>query len=294
MSQPTAVVFDIMRFSIRDGPGIRTTVFLKGCPMDCWWCHNPESRSSLREPVFWSGRCIRCGACRDACPTGAVSGEGTCTLCGTCVEACPTRAREIIGRDMTAEELMVEIRKDRVFYEESGGGVTFSGGEPLMAHEFLEAVLDQCIREGVHTAVDTCGYVPPMVLRRLSKKVGLFLYDLKLMDDEKHRTFTGVSNEQILKNLEELASMHASVMVRIPIIPGVNDDDGNIERTGEFLSRLGLTQVRLLPYHTTAMDKYRRLRRPYRLENLEPPPVDRLAALSQKLESYGMKVGIGG
>jgi pyruvate formate lyase activating enzyme len=294
MSEPTRAVFNIMRFSIRDGPGIRTTVFFKGCPLDCWWCHNPEGRRSGQETVFWPSRCIRCGACAEVCPTGAVKGEGECLTCGACVDACHSGAREMVGRIMTPSELLDEICKDRVFYDQSGGGVTFSGGEPLIEPDFLEAVLDGCRAEGLHVAVDTCGHVPPDVIRRIAPRVHLFLYDLKLMDPARHREFTGASNELILGNLRALAGDGASVVVRIPVIPGVNDDEGNIQQVAHFLGELGLQDVQLLPYHGSARDKYRRLGKPYRMEDLKPPSASGLARISGLLEKQGLTVQAGG
>lgn len=288
------VVFDIMRFSIRDGPGIRTTVFFKGCPLDCWWCHNPESRSSGLELMVRDARCIRCGACREACPTGAASGEGVCTLCGACVAACPTGAREIVGRAMTVGEILAEVRKDRVFFEESGGGVTFSGGEPLADPAFLAAALGACRAEGLHTAVDTCGHAPTPVVRDIGARADLLLYDIKLMDGARHIEYTGVSNDLILRNLAALAEVSRNIIIRFPVIPGVNDDDDNVMQTGRFLSDLGLGEVHLLPYHGAASEKYRQLGKPYRLASSRRPSPERLAAVSRALESFGLRVQVGG
>jgi pyruvate formate lyase activating enzyme len=294
MSEPRRVVFDIMRFSIRDGPGIRTTVFFKGCPLDCWWCHNPESRAPELETIRRDARCIRCGACREACPTGAASGKGVCTLCGACVAACPTGAREIVGRAMTVAEILAEVLKDRAFFEESGGGVTFSGGEPLADPPFLATALDACRAEGLHTAVDTCGHAPTPVVRGIGGRTDLFLYDLKLMDDARHREYTGVSNALVLRNLAALAEDSRNVAIRFPVIPGVNDDEENVMATGRFLADLGFAKIHLLPYHGTASEKYRQLGKPYRLASLRPPSAERLAAMCRTLESFGLNVQVGG
>jgi len=294
----TGTVFNIQRYSIHDGPGIRTTVFLKGCPLNCWWCQNPESQLSGREMVFWEDRCIGCGACSTICPSGAiqikngipVTEKEKCILCGKCIEKCPALAREMIGKKITAEEIIKEVEKDLVFYEESGGGVTFSGGEPLEQPEFLEELLNACQKKKIHTAVDTSGYVSWEILNKISSKVDLFLYDLKIMDSKRHKKYTGVSNELILENLKKLSSVHNNIFVRFPVIPGINDDYQNIKEMGEFLSSLKVTQVNLLPYHYIGVDKYRRLGRTYKLATTQPPSEEKLSEISAILEKFNLKV----
>jgi len=295
-------VFDIKRFSIHDGPGIRTTVFLKGCPLSCWWCHNPEGQSPGPELVLRANRCIGCGACVEACPNGAIFSQngllrtdrGKCTLCGSCVEVCYTGAREIAGQVMTVEEVMAEIERDVPFYDGSGGGVTFSGGEPLLQRDFLLDLLRACRQRNVHTAVDTSGLAPPETVERVGELADLFLYDLKLMDEERHRRYTGVSNRLILENLRALAGQGRRVILRVPVVPGINDDDGNVRRIGELAAELGLDQVCLLPYHHTGADKYRRLGKDYLLPEVRPPSEERMEELAQVLRAFGLQVKVGG
>jgi len=294
----TGIIFNIQRYSIHDGPGIRTTVFLKGCPLNCWWCQNPESQLSGQEMIFWGDRCIGCGACSTICPSSAIqikngipiTEKEKCILCGKCTEKCPAIAREIIGEKLTAEEVIKEIEKDLVFYEESGGGVTFSGGEPLGQSEFLEGLLNGCREKKIHTAVDTSGYVSWEILNKMIPKVDLFLYDLKLMDNERHKKYTGVSNELILENLKKLSSVHNNIFVRFPVIPGINDDYQNIRKLGEFLSPLEITQVNLLSYHYMGMDKYRRLGSTYKLATTQPPSKEKLSEVSAILREFNLKI----
>ena len=295
-------VFNIQRYSIHDGPGIRTTVFLKGCPLNCWWCQNPESQLSSQEMIFWGDRCIGCGACSTICPSDAiqikngipVTEKERCILCRKCIEKCPALAREIIGEKLTIEKVIKEIEKDLVFYEESGGGVTFSGGEPLGQSEFLECLLNGCREKKIHTAVDTSGYISWEILNKIYPKVDLFLYDLKLMGNERHKKYTGVSNEIILENLKKLSSVHHNISIRFPVIPGINDDDQNIKKTGEFLSSLKITQVNLLPYHNIGIDKYRRLGRTYQLVTTQPPSEEKLSQISVILRKFNLNVKLRG
>jgi pyruvate formate lyase activating enzyme len=300
---PTGIVFDIKRYAIHDGPGIRTTVFLKGCPLSCWWCHNPEGRDLPAQVVYLPDRCIGCGECLQACPhvalsrtdQGVVTDAGLCRQCGTCAEACPAEAREFAGSMQSVEAVMAVIEKDVLFYEESDGGATFSGGEPLMQADFLLSLLDACGRLGIHRTVDTCGYAEPEILEAVAAGTDLFLYDLKLMDDERHRHCTGVSNRTILANLEMLARLGAAVAVRIPLIPGINTDRANLERTGTFISDLsGVQAVHLLPHHRSARHKYRRLGMTCRTMDVEPPTREQLSEWAGYLQGLGLEVHIGG
>jgi len=297
------MIFDVKKFAIHDGPGIRTTIFFKGCPLRCWWCHNPEGQSPERELWWWKGRCSGCGDCLRACEEDALSLEdgslsiarGRCTLCGACCEACHHEALEIVGREVTVAQVLEELERDTVFYDESGGGVTISGGEPLMQPAFLATLLRGCKGRGFHTTVDTSGFASPEVLAGVRKDVDLFLYDLKLMDDERHRRFTGVSNELILENLRMLSTEGHSLIVRIPIIPGINDDDENIRDMGRFAASLPQPYpIDLLPYHRAGMDKYGRLGQEYRLPEVRPPSERRMGEIADILNSFGLKVTIGG
>jgi pyruvate formate lyase activating enzyme len=299
----SGLVFDIKRFSIHDGPGIRTTVFLKGCPMNCWWCHNPESQAPGPQMVIRESRCIRCGACLAACEHGAVSlaeeGSSTdrarCVLCGACTEVCYTEARELVGQQMTVANVMAEIKRDIAFYDQSGGGATFSGGEPLMQPGFLRALLQACEREEIHTVLDTCGFASWETLDGIRRHVDLFLYDLKLIRNDRHLRFTGVSNETVLSNLRALSHEGHKVIVRVPVIPGANDDKENMRQIAEFLADLPhQPSTHLLPYHASAAAKYERLDREFRMGDIHPPSDGTMAELAQVLEEYGLHTQIGG
>jgi len=297
------LIFDIKKYSIHDGPGIRTTVFFKGCPLSCWWCHNPESQSPVREMLLRDNRCIRCGACIDTCPHHAISWDGDevitdrakCEQCGTCTAVCYADARESVGREVTVEQVMTEIERDIAFYDESGGGVTFSGGEPLLQRDFLFELLQACKAKEIHTAVDTSGCAAWPTFDRIRPYVDLFLYDLKLMNDDKHREFTGVSNQSILKNLQALSQQGHHIIVRVPIIPGINDDDETVQQIGAFANTLPhLIGVDILPYHHIGIDKYLRLNKPYRLFETRQPSEERMAQIAQQLHQFGLSVRIGG
>lgn len=296
-------VFNVQRFSVHDGPGIRTTVFLKGCPLSCRWCHNPEGQAFHPEIVVVEARCIECGECVTACPMGLPSAVGggwavdrtRCTVCGACVDACPTEARQIAGRDMWVDEVMAEIVKDRVFFDDSGGGATFSGGEPLAQSRFLLAALEACRTEGIHAAVDTSGLAPQDRLLAMAELADLILFDLKFVDAERHREFTGVSNATILANLEVLAQVHRAIWLRVPVIPGVNDDAENVTATARLAASLpSVRRVSLLPYHRLGADKLRRLGSAGLLADVNPPTPDHMRALAVRLQSAGVATTIGG
>ncbi|NLN48125.1 MAG: glycyl-radical enzyme activating protein [Clostridiales bacterium] len=296
-------VFNIMKYSIHDGPGIRTTVFMKGCPLKCLWCHNPESQKLTPQLMRFPDRCIGCGRCVKACPDGAITmvnknavvDMDKCTNCGECAKMCYAGALEMAGKTMTAKQVIDEVEKDRIFYEESEGGVTFSGGEPFVQVEFLKEMLMLCKEKAIHTTVDTCGFVEKDTLIALSKYIDLFLYDIKIMDDAKHKKYTGVSNEIILDNLKELIKLGKRIFIRIPIIPGINDDVENLEDMCKYLSQFnGFEQINLLPYHNIATEKYKRLGEDYSLRDIKTPNDDRMKEISKLFESYGFKVKIGG
>ena len=294
------LVFDIKHYAVHDGPGIRTTVFLKGCPLDCPWCHNPESKDFKPELMWTPARCIGCRSCVETCPTKAIQltdklqiDHEKCNLCGTCVSNCYPGALERVGKEMTLSEVMEEISKDLVFYEESGGGVTFSGGEPLSQPEFLLDLLISCKEKGIHTTVDTSGHGDPETISLIKPYVDLFLYDLKHMDSQKHEKYTGVPNEQVLKNLRLLKE--SRVLIRVPVIPGVNSDDSNISALGKFLSGEGFKELCLLPYHRVGMEKLERLTGNKRESYYsEPPTAEVLDKIKSMLEDYGLNVRIGG
>jgi pyruvate formate lyase activating enzyme len=299
----SGIVFDIARYSIHDGPGIRTAVFLKGCPLRCWWCHNPEGISAAPEPSRREGRCVRCGVCVETCPEGAILwNDGApqtslllCTRCAECVKACCAEAREIVGREMTVGQVVAEVLRDLPFYDESGGGVTFSGGEPLMQPEFLVALLDACGERGIHRVVDTCGHARAEVVERIAGRAELFLFDLKQMDPDLHRRYTGVGNDLILGNLGILVESGANVRVRLPLVPGVNDSLENVTGLGAFLKALGSAiDVDILPYHDVMIGKYRRLGRAFQLDGLARPSAEHVAVRAQILAGFGLHVTIRG
>ena len=299
----TGFIFNIKRYAIHDGPGIRTTVFMKGCPLTCRWCHNPEG---IEATPFWAykkERCIRCGACVESCPEqalcleseGVVPSGSPCTNCFTCTEICPSEAREKVGRKLTALELLSEIQKDIPFYDTSGGGVTFSGGEPLMQAEFLIELLKLCGHEHIHRAVDTSGYASHETLMSVAEHTDLFLYDLKMMDSDKHEKYTGVPNHLILDNLLHLAREKVDLIIRLPLIPGVNDDVESLDRIGMFLDRLpGVEKVHILPYHDFQRSKYTRFEMHCGSANIALPARDMLLHAKKRLENFDLEVTIGG
>lgn len=272
----TGVTFNVQQFSTEDGPGIRTTVFMKGCPLRCAWCHNPEGMRIEPDLMWYDVRCIAVRDCLRACPENALAltPEGMqidrerCTVCGECAEACPAAALEVISRRWTPRDLMVEVLKDRVFYETSGGGVTFSGGEPLMQVDFLCAVLPRCKDEGIHVALDTCGAVAWQRYERLIPWVDLVLFDLKIMDADRHKAATYVSNDLILENARRLAALGVPMWVRTPIIPDHTADRANVQAIGRFIHEALPTVERwdLLAYTNLGRPKYHRLDLPYALE----------------------------
>ena len=259
------MIFDIQKFSIHDGPGIRTTVFLKGCPLNCLWCHNPESKKHVPEIAFHADRCIHCGACVAACPEGChtLDGNGThrfdrthCRRCGACAQACVIQALELIGREMTVSAVLAEVLPDLPFYETSGGGITLSGGEPLAQPAFTQALLTAAVEHNLHTCVETCGFAPWHALQAILPLTRLFLFDYKETDLERHRAYTGVPQEQILDNLRRLDAAGASVVLRCPIIPGLNDRADHLQGIARIANELHqLQEINLIPYHAFGASK---------------------------------------
>ncbi len=295
-------VFDIQRFSLHDGPGIRTLVFLKGCPLRCTWCSNPESQKFLREIMFNASKCIDCGTCSEICPQNAIRKNRSfhridrelCDTCGNCCEECPTQALQWSGKHMSVAEVLAEIEKDREFYENSGGGVTFSGGEPLSQPEFLKNLLIECHSHGIHTAVETCGFCRWEYLQDIIPFTDLFLYDLKHMDPVEHKKLTGYDNARVLENLEWLCKETANIIIRMPIVPRLNDSESNLTAAAKLMDRLNIKEIHLLPYHNYGESKYDMLGSDYSLKDLNTLSEQNLEAPKRIFEKHGLKVNIGG
>ncbi len=302
MGTPQARIFSIERHALHDGPGIRTLVFFQGCPLRCRWCSNPEGLQARPQLLYNEQVCSSCGRCLPVCPAGAISrkegrapaaGQGRpandrakCTGCGTCVGVCPAGARRICGALMSVEEILPIILRDEVFYRHSGGGVTLSGGEPLVQADFAAQLLARCRSSGIHTAVETCGAVPWSSLEQVVPVTDLFLYDLKHLDAGKHRQSTGAGNGEILENLTRLSRRGASIIVRVPVVPGFNDTPGELKRIVEFARSLQIIrEIHLLPYHRLGLVKYRQMERRWELEDLETPDAGRLHGILQEAES---------
>ena len=291
MSDCAGLIFDVKRFAVHDGPGLRTTVFLKGCPLTCEWCHSPESQSPAPEVMVDVDRCIGCGECVANCPRGAISEPGridraACDGCGVCAEGCYADALELIGRMVTVSEVLGEVEKDRLLFEVSGGGVTLSGGEPAVQPGFAASLLRSLKEHGYHTALDTCGQCGWGTLNGLLANVDLVLYDVKHMDPETHLKHTGASNEQIMDNLERTLGLGKRVWIRVPLIPGVNDDDSHLHRLGKYLGNLSAESVQVLPYHVLGVPKYEGLDRRYGLGGVAPHDGVRLREVRDLLLGY--------
>lgn len=300
----TGTVFEIERFAVEDGAGIRTVVFLKGCPLSCLWCCNPESQDPGSEIAYFKNNCIGCGKCVEVCPKKAISpveGEGLvidrdkCDKCGLCAEVCVANSKVLIGKPMTVEEVLAEIKKDSLFYHHSGGGVTVSGGEPTFQSEFLIELLKRCRGLGFDTAIETCGYTSWKNLEAIAQYCNTIFYDLKHMDPEVHKKLTGVSNKLILENLEQLSRLGRAIIVRVPLIPGHNDSIDNVKKTMDFIKKLdNIQRLEILPYHRLGQSKYERLDINYELKDLLPLDKKDLAYLVELGEKNGVKVKIGG
>ncbi|APG25301.1 choline TMA-lyase-activating enzyme [Syntrophotalea acetylenica] len=309
--QLQGMVFDIQKYSMHDGPGVRTLVFLKGCPLRCKWCSNPESLAPGFQVMCLAEQCVSCGRCVEVCPAGVhtlvavdngpmqhrIDRQAACTGCGACVASCGARALRVAGREMTVGEVVEVVMEDHFFYMTSGGGVTVGGGEPTMQHDFAGAILRECRRNGVHTAMETCGQAAAEVYRELAGCTDLFLFDLKHIDSERHRAFTGAGNERILANLGMLLDMGANVVVRMPLIAGVNDDVAALSGTLDWLVRAAqgkanLRGVEVLPYHRLGVTKYRQLDMQYPMGEMPAHTPAQLAEVDAILARYDLPVRI--
>jgi pyruvate formate lyase activating enzyme len=298
------MIFDIKKFAVHDGPGIRTTVFFKGCPLRCLWCHNPEGISPLREIMVFSGRCLKgCRDCLALCPQGAldkrrgviVLDRSRCDGCGACVDACASEALQVSGREMNVGAVLEELTKDIPFYGESGGGATFSGGEPLQQPEFLRELLRACRAEKISTVVDTSGQAPYAAFASILPLADLILFDLKIVDDARHLELTGASNRLLLANLRKLSQDGAPLAIRLPLVPGCNDAVADLEEAADFCAALPRRHsLHLLPYHRGYTGKLKRLGRDAALNATLPPNAAHVERAAVIFRSRDLNVTIGG
>lgn len=297
--EPSGTIFNIQHFSTEDGPGIRTTVFMKGCPLRCQWCHNPEGLRFSPEIIWYKEKCIGCLDCLESCQQkaivkaeeGLITDEARCQLCGACLEACPAGARERVGRVLSVSEVVAELEKDRPFYEQSGGGITVGGGEPLSQHLFVENLLARCRDASLHTALDTSGLAPFPVLESVARHADLVLFDLKHSDRTVHQAFCGVDPQPIFDNLRKIGNGGPLIWVRIPIIPGINDRPEILHSLAELIKPLNrVERVDLLPYHPLGKDKYRRFRMSYPLNDLQAPSSSEIDSIRKIFREHGLPV----
>ena len=300
----TGLIFDIKKYAINDGPGIRMTVFFKGCNLSCEWCHNPESLSPKIQKMYNASKCIGASKCLDNCPNnaleltskGIITNYDLCNLCGKCAEVCPTKAFEMLGSIISISDLMKQIENEAIFFDQSGGGVTFSGGEPLMHSEYLLEALKECGKRFYHRVVDTTAFSSEETILEVAKNCEMLLIDLKIMSSDKHKFYTGVHNEKIHSNIRALAKTNCELFFRIPLIKNVNDDEENIRRTAEFITSLKLdkTEVNLLPYHKVAENKMLKLGIPEDFIEFEEPDGKRISEIISMFDSYGLFAKVGG
>jgi pyruvate formate lyase activating enzyme len=292
------IISNIQKFSVHDGPGIRTTVFMKGCPLQCRWCANAESISTEPELGIIRSICNHCGKCIEVCPENAIYFDDDdiirfdrtrCTVCGECVVVCSTGALTVYGKQATVDDVFKEIEKDRIFYEGSGGGVTVSGGEPLRQADFITALFQKCRETGIGTCLDTCGYAATDKLKEVLAFTDYILYDLKHMDTDCHKELTGKANDLILNNAKVIAESKIPILYRIPLIKDINDTMRNIIETAQFIQSLGNgIAVEFLPYHRLGIGKYDTLDRPYTGEAFQTPSGEEIEALKKIFENYGV------
>ena len=292
-------VFNIQHFSLHDGPGIRSTVFFKGCNLRCFWCHNPESWSPRPQIQFYQNRCIGCRACVDACVRGEAGKRAlftdACTDCGSCAEACMTEALRLTGKERTVEDVMAELARDGDIYASSNGGITFSGGEPMLQPDFLRALLEACRKLGWHTAVESAVCVPWETVGSILPLTDLMICDVKTVDDEAHRKATGRSNALILENVRRIAESGAPLLLRTPIIPEFNDGDADIAAIAEFIATLRhRPSWELLPFRDLCKSKYESLNRPFGADKLETPKNHRMDRLREIAEGFGIHCTVNG
>ncbi|WP_346928751.1 trans-4-hydroxy-L-proline dehydratase activase [Clostridium sp.] len=298
-------IINIQKYSIHDGDGIRTTIFFKGCPLSCLWCHNPESQNYNEELMYNEEKCTGCMTCIETCHQRAISKEenhvitdrNKCNLCKNCLDCCVNNAREIVGKEYTVAQLIKEAEKDRMFYEESSGGITLSGGEVMTQNmDYIEELLKKLKKKGYNIAIDTCGQAPYENYKRVLNYVDTFLYDIKLMDNEKHMKYIGKSNKVILDNLKKLSEAGANINIRIPLVEGINADDESIEEFIKFLkNNINVQKINLLPYHNTGRSKYERLQKVYEGVNFEAPSEKRMKNIKESFEKAGfINIKIGG
>lgn len=287
-------IFNIQRFSVNDGPGIRTNVFFKGCPLSCIWCHNPESKNAAREIFFNPSKCTLCGRCMSVCENSAhVSKSGVhvfdrskCRSCGRCTAACPTGALEITGEPMSAQDVIREVLKDKIFYDNSGGGITLSGGEPMLQFDFAYEILTLAKESGLNTCMETCGFADAEKYMKIAPLVDLFLYDCKETDDGRHREYTGVSNRLILENLRMLDKLGARTVLRCPVIPTLNDKDEHLEAIADLANSLkNIVEIDVEPYHPLGASKSKLLGKDYPLSDLTFPSEELIGEWIAKIQS---------
>ncbi|HLV09244.1 MAG TPA: glycyl-radical enzyme activating protein [Halanaerobiales bacterium] len=295
-------IFDIKRFATGDGPGIRTLVFLKGCPLRCEWCANPESREYIDQIMYYKNKCVGCGKCIDKCPEQAIYADEKfglkidsekCTLCGICVELCYYNAREVIGEMLSVRELMKKILKDKEFYDSSGGGVTLTGGEPLFQADFVLELLKACKKRNINTALETCAYTKWDNISRILPYLDLVFYDIKHLDDTCHQKYTGVSNKVIIENLEKMDQSFDNIIVRVPFIPGYNSQNKYQVDIYDFIATMNnVKRIEVLPYHRLGMNKYFGLGKDYKLKDLEPVNKEELTYLVELGHKSGVEIQI--